>query len=254
MAADPDGPTAWIVVSPDLDPLVSAHLEHAGGTAVGQTHDGDDWREALAWARARTDRVLIRFDPSDTTFWAGAGPPPSWDPPLEPLPQRPTVFVDDWLGELLRLRRRLAQLEAAGYGTELAWTMYAPPRHGAVGQVRVGAGELHRIAAFWAAATGGTVERAAVLGRAVDWALAAQAGVRPELLISGREPPGRVTLTVEVGDVAAKVRWLRDLGGTVVRETAGVALVEDPEGNRALLVQRPLDDRGHGPWVSRPRR
>src|SRR5215218_10202931 len=76
MAADPDGPTAWIVVSPDLDPLVSAHLEHAGGTAVGQTHDGDDWREALAWARARTDRVLIRFDPSDTTFRAPARPRP----------------------------------------------------------------------------------------------------------------------------------------------------------------------------------
>ena len=59
-----------------------------------------------------------------------------------------------------------------------------------------------------------------------------------------------MTPTVEVGDVAAKVRWLRDLGGTVLRETAGAALVEDPEGNRALLVGRPPDDRGS--WVSRP--
>ena len=137
-------------------------------------------------------------------------------------------------------------------GTELAWTMYAPPRLGAVRQVRVGATEPHRIAAFWAAVTGGTVERAAVLGRVVDWALAAQAGVHPELLVSGHEPAGRVTLTVEVGDLAAKLRQLRDLGGMVVRETAVAALVEDPEGNRALLVQRPPDDRGRGPLVSRP--
>ena len=124
------------------------------------------------------------------------------------------------------------------------------PRHGTVHQIRFGAGEPHRIAAFWAAATGGTVERAAVLGRVVDGVLAAQAGVQPELLVGGQEPTGRVTLTVEVGDLAAKVRWLRDLGGTVLRETAGAALVEDPEGNRALLVERPPDDRGS--WVSRP--
>jgi hypothetical protein len=86
-----------------------------------------------------------------------------------------------------------------------------------VRQVRVGAAELHRVAAFWAAATGGRAERAAVHGRMVDWALAAQAGVHPELLISSREPPGRVTLTVEV---------------------------DDPEGNRALLVQRRPDPAG----------
>lgn len=115
--------------------------------------------------------------------------------------------------------------------------MYSPPRYGAVSQVRVGAGELHRIAAFWAAATGGTVERAGVLGRLVDWALAAQPGVHPELLVSSQEPPGRVTLTVDVADLDARVRWLRDLGGTVLHQTAGAALVEDPEGNRALLLQ-----------------
>jgi Glyoxalase-like domain len=147
------------------------------------------------------------------------------------------VFVDDWIAELVSLRR-LAQAEAAGLGSELAWTMYAPPRLGAVRQVRVGAGELYRIAAFWATVTGGTVERAAVAGRRVDWALAAQAGVQPELLVSGREPPGRVTLTVEVDDLQARLRWLGDLGARVLQETAGVALVEDPEGNRALLVQR----------------
>ncbi|MDP9207572.1 MAG: hypothetical protein M3O65_03560 [Actinomycetota bacterium] len=108
----------------------------------------------------------------------------------------------------------------------------------------MGAGELHRIAAFWAAATGGSVERADVSGHLVDWALAAQPGVHPELLVSNREPPGRVTLTVEVGDLEAKVRWLRDLGGTVVQETVGAALVEDPEGNRALLLARRPDPPG----------
>jgi hypothetical protein len=136
----------------------------------------------LAWARARTDRVFIRFDYVETTWWAGAGPPPG-DPPLPALPERPTVFV----------------------------------------------------------------ERATVRGRMVDWALAAQAGVHPELLVSGREAPGRVTLTVEVDDLEARLRWLRDLGATVLQETAGVALVEDPEGNRALLVRRRPDEPARRP-------
>ena len=192
MATDPPAQaTAWIAVSPDTDPMVDAHIEHPGQVA-GETHRGDDWRQALAWARARTDRVFIRFDYAETTWWAGAGPPPG-DPPPPALPERPTVSVDEWIAELQSLRRRVAELEAAGHGTELAWTMWAPPRDGAVRQVRVRSGELHRIAAFWAAATGGTIERAAVLGRRVDWALAAQAGVHPELLVSSREPPGRVT-------------------------------------------------------------
>jgi hypothetical protein len=233
------GPTAWIVVSPELDPLVAAHIEHDGGEILGEAHEGDDWREALAWARARTDRVYIRFDVSEVTYWAGVGPPPpSHDRIVEPLPKRPLVGVDDWITELRRLRERLAELEASAQGTSLAWTSYGPPRSGAVRQVRVGAGELHRIAAFWAAVTGGTVERAGVLGREVDWALAAQPGVQPELLISSHEPPGRVTLTVEVADVDARVRWLRDLGGTVLHQATGSALVQDPEGNQALLVRR----------------
>jgi hypothetical protein len=243
MASDrPAGTIAWIVVSPDTDPLVDAHIEHAGGEAAGERHRGDDWREALAWARARADQVYSRVDDSDTTYWAGAGsPPPDRDPPVEPLPDRPAVFVDDWIVELQALRRRLAELEAMAEGTTRAWATYAPPRYGAVSQIRVGAGELHRIAAFWAAATGGTVERAGVLGRVVDWALAAQPGVHPELLVSSHERPGRVTLTVEVADLDARVRWLCDLGGTVVHRAAGAALVEDPEGNRALLVALPPD-------------
>jgi hypothetical protein len=237
----PEGPTAWIVVSPDTDPLVSAHIQHPGDAGIGETHEGDDWREALAWARARTGRVFIRFDLSEVTFWAGAGPPASLgDLPVEPLPERPTVAVDEWIDELRRLRRRLAELEAL-HGGELGWTMYVPPRPGAVKQVRVGAAELHRVAAFWAAVTGGRAERAAVHGRMVDWALAAQAGVHPELLISSREPPGRVTLTVEVDDLEARLRWLRDLGATPLQEASGAVLVEDPEGNRALLVQRRPD-------------
>ena len=240
MAADqPAGATAWIVVSPDTDPLVDAHIEPAGGGAVGETWRGDDWREALAWARARTERVYVRFDFSDTTWWAGAGPPPAGgDRRVQPLPDRPMVFVDDWIAELQTLRRRLAELETGARGATRAWTTYSPPRYGAVSQVRVGAGELHRIAAFWAAATGGTVERAGVFGRMVDWALAAQPGVHPELLVSSQEPPGRVTLTVDVADLDARLRWLRDLGGTVLHQTTGAALVEDPEGNRALLLQR----------------
>jgi len=195
MAADPPTrATAWITVSPDTNPLVDAHIEHAGGQVAGESHQGDDWR---------VDR------------------------------------------RAQSLRRRVAELEAAGHGSQLTWTMWTPPREGAVRQVRVGAGELHRIAAFWAAATGGMVERAGVLGRMVDWALTAQAGVHPELLVSGREPPGRVTLTVEVDDLQARLRWLRDLGAKTLQETTGVAatrLVEDPEGNRALLVQRRPDE------------
>jgi Glyoxalase-like domain len=243
-AAKPAGAVAWIAVSPDTDPLVDAHIQHAEGQVVGEAHRGDDWREALAWARARTDRVYIRFDYADTTYWAGAGPPPAdRDPPVQPLPDRPMIPVDDWIAELLTLRRRLAEVEPPA-GNASTWTAYAPPRLGAVRQVRVGAGELHRIAAFWAAATGGTVERAAVSGRMVDWVLAAQPGVHPELLVSSREPPGRVTLTVAVADLDARVRWLGDLGGTVVRQTPGAALVEDPEGNRALLIQlRPGEPR-----------
>ena len=213
MAAAPDGPTAWIVVGPDTDPLVSAHLEHPGATVIGETHDGDDWREALAWARARTDQVYLRFDYSDTTWWAGAGPPPDRDPALQPLPDRPTVFVDDWIAELRALRGRLAELEARVEGAAQTWTAYSPPRLGR--SVRSGS------------------------GRAVDWALAAQPGVHPELLVSSQEPPGRVTLTVQAADLDARVRWLRDLGGTVLRQTAGAALVEDPEGNRARLLALP---------------
>ncbi|HJW60613.1 MAG TPA: hypothetical protein VJ931_13365 [Actinomycetota bacterium] len=49
-------------------------------------------------------------------------------------------------------------------------------------------------------------------GSGCDWALAAQPGVHPELLVSSQEPPGRVTLTVDVADLDARVRWLRDLG------------------------------------------
>ena len=142
------------------------------------------------------------------------------------------------------LRGRVAELEAAAAGPPGTWTMYSPPRYGAVRQVRVGAAEPHRVAAFWAAVTGGSVERAGVLGRLVDWALAAQGGVHPELLVSTREPAGQLTLTVEVGDLAAKVRWLRDLGGTVLQETAGAALVEDPEGTRGLLVEQRADPPG----------
>jgi hypothetical protein len=63
------GATAWIAVSPDTDPLVDAHIQHAEGQVLGEAHRGDDWREALAWARARTDRVYIRFDYADTTYW-----------------------------------------------------------------------------------------------------------------------------------------------------------------------------------------
>jgi hypothetical protein len=80
-----------------------------------------------------------------------------------------------------------------------------------------------------------------VFGRVVDWALAAQAGVHPELLVSSHEPPGRVTLTVEVDDLEARLRWLRDLGATALQEATGAALVEDPEGNRALLLRRRPD-------------
>jgi catechol 2,3-dioxygenase-like lactoylglutathione lyase family enzyme len=65
-----------------------------------------------------------------------------------------------------------------------------------------------------------------------------------ELLVSSREPPGRLTLTVEVDDLEARVRWLRDLGARLLQETPGAALVEDPEGNRALLVQRRPDEPG----------
>jgi predicted enzyme related to lactoylglutathione lyase len=225
--------TAWIAVSFDTDPLVAAHLEHPGSDAIGESHDGDDWREALAWARARTDRVFIRFDVSEETLWAGAGPPPGG---VRPLPERPVVFVDEWIAELRRLRQQVAHLT----GTAIPWTRYAP-RIGAVAQVRVGCAELHRTAAFWAAVTGGTVERAAVLGRVVDGMLAAQAGVHPELLFSGQEPPGRLTLTVAVEDLDARVGRLADLGGTVVRQGMGFAVVEDPEGNRVLLAAVPPD-------------
>jgi hypothetical protein len=69
--------------------------------------DGDDWRELLAWARARTNEVYIRFDPGGY-LWAGAGAPPD-DLPV--LTERPVVPVDMWIEELLRLRRRIAELE-----------------------------------------------------------------------------------------------------------------------------------------------
>jgi hypothetical protein len=47
------------------------------------------------------------------TYGAGAGPAPSLDDqPVHPLPDRPTVPVDEWIDELRRLRRRLAELEA----------------------------------------------------------------------------------------------------------------------------------------------
>jgi hypothetical protein len=91
-AAPPPGPTAWIALSSDTDPLVEAHIEHAGDRVVGETHRGDDWREALAWARARTDRVFLRFDNAEITFWAGAGPPPeTHGRPVQPLLERPAA-------------------------------------------------------------------------------------------------------------------------------------------------------------------
>ncbi len=37
----------------------------------------DSLREAIAWARARTERILVRpADAPSTYFWAGATPPP----------------------------------------------------------------------------------------------------------------------------------------------------------------------------------
>jgi len=71
------GPTAWIVVSPELDPLVAVHIEHDGGEILGEAHEGDDWRAALAWARARTDRVYIRLRRLGGDLLGGSGAAPA---------------------------------------------------------------------------------------------------------------------------------------------------------------------------------
>jgi hypothetical protein len=68
--------------------------------------------------------------------------------------------------------------------------------------------------------------------------------------MAAADPDGPIAWVV----VSPDLDWLRDLGGTVLRETGGAAVVEDPEGNRALLVQRPPGDWGRHPWVSRPGR
>ena len=62
-----------------------------------------------------------------------------------------------------------------------------------------------------------------------------------------------MTLTVEVDDLEVRLRWLRDLGAKVLQETAGVALAEDPEGNRALLVRRRPDEPVRFSPARRPR-
>jgi predicted enzyme related to lactoylglutathione lyase len=267
--------SVWLQVDPRDDPVVAGHVEHADHS-IGERYAGHDWRQAVVWARVRADQVFVRFGDNDFTYWAGRGPLPRWDGNrLRPLPERPMVYADEWLTELGRLQRRVEELERGGPGDPVAvGPRQSGPRQrdlearreasqqrqghgetwavpltmvsfavGAVEQVQIGCTDMAHLAAFWAAATGGTVARAAILGQVVDWALAAQEGVRPEVLFSVRQQSGRVQLTVEVEDLEERVRRLQDLGGQVLQRDRFHAVVADPEGNRALLAplrQRPV--------------
>jgi predicted enzyme related to lactoylglutathione lyase len=268
--------SVWLLVDPRDEPVVTGHVEGADH-GIGERYAGHDWRQAVAWARVRADQVFLRFGGNDFTYWAGRGPLPRWDRDrLRPLPERPMVYADEWLAELGRRQREGEERERHGPGGPVAeGPRRSGPRRrdldalrradlqrkghggaqgvpftmasfvvGAVEQVEIGCTDLAQLAAFWAAATGGTVARAVVLGQAVDWALAAQDGVRPEVLLSARQQPGRVQLTVEVEDLEERVRRLQELGGQVLERGRFHVVVADPEGNRALLA--PLRGRAPG--------
>jgi hypothetical protein len=266
--------SVWIHVDPRVEPVVTGHVE-LGDHSVGERYAGHDWRQAVVWARVRADQVFVRFGDNDFAYWAGNGPLPQWDGDgLRPLPERPIVYADEWVADLGRLQRRVEEREGGGSGglgsdpprrsgprqrdlkalqrADEAQAHDEPPQAGtwsmlsfavgAVQQVQIGCTDMPHLAAFWAAATGGTVAPAVVLGRVVAWALSAQAQVRPELVFSLRQAPGRVQLTVEVEDLEERVRRLQEFGGEVVQRGRFHAVVEDREGNRALLAllrQRP---------------
>lgn len=260
--------SGWIVVSPEDEPLVTAHVEDDARerqTEHDERYEGDDWRAALTWTRSRAANVFIRFDHNGHYYWAGDGQPPALhDGPPPPLPERPVVPVDEWIEQLRALRRRIAELEgtatdepdgserSAVRGRDLdelqraleqaqlegaegfSWTMRSF-QVGAVEQIRIGCTDLHRTAGFWAALLGGRPVRAAIAGRVVDGALAVQDNVRPELAFTDRQAPRQAQLTLEVDQLDAAAGRARDLGGRVLERGAEHVLIEDPEGNRALL-------------------
>lgn len=184
---------------------MTGHVE-LGDHSVGERYAGHDWRQAVVWARVRADQVFVRFGDNDFAYWAGNGPLPQWDGDgLRPLPERPIVYADEWVADLGRLQRRVEEREGGGSGGLAS----DPPRRSGPRQRDL---------------------------KALERADEAQAH---------DEPPQAGTwsmLSFAVEDLEERVRRLQELGGEVVQRGRFHAVVEDREGNRALLAllrQRP---------------
>lgn len=218
-------------------PIARAHL----GDMHGPGSSSNDWRRELAWIRARTSFVLLHIEGDRVKYWAGEGP----------APDHSTVrpWNDDILGHVdhvadahvwdddaharrsLRERPGVVMSDPRFVHAELR---SLTPRNGSdhVETVRFICREPHRLSGWWGVAAGldPRFERNAVAARG------ARSGAGP-LLAFERGPARRqVSLRLLVDDARTRADELISFGGRLVAPEAGEAfVVEDPEGNRAVL-------------------
>lgn len=242
--------TGWMVIDVGEDPVVGAHVDD--GVQLERYAGADDWRQALAWMRARTDVAYCRLEGDGFSYWVGRGPSPN---PARhpPLPDSVLGHVDHAIDQVRRLRARHraaiapAQRIAAAGGRSLMelpgpgpWVR--PEQVEASSALHPGLADgllvldcedPHVIAGWWAAATGyvRTHHRGSVTALRPDPGQAAMAFGRGT-------PTGPVRVSLMADDPEALAARLVDLGGTDVTPSPVTRSVADPEGAIADLIAR----------------